>query len=194
MAEVKEMPAQTTCDIKSPLPEKADGPRQAVSTPLTDEGGAPILLRQFAREMDRLFENSGVRLPGLVGRGRELFRREVGLIPADWSPCIEVSEKDGLLLVRADLPGIEKDDIQVLHTSDNLVIRGERKHGARGEQTAYTYSECDYGNFYRSLPLPEGADATKSTAELQNGVLTVSIPVSRPTSLETRRIEIREKK
>ncbi len=197
MAEVKEMPVTKSQNPKEQeSPAKAVENRAASTTPTltANKGTAPVLLRHFAHEMDRLFENFGLRLPGFVGRGRELLRRETGLIPAEWSPCIDISENNGHLLVRVDLPGLSKDDIQVSHTDDTLVIRGERKQEQRDTRSGYAYSECEYGGFYRALPLPEGADASKSKAEYHDGVLEVSMPFSPHPERKVHRVEIQEKK
>ena len=137
-------------------------------------------MRRFAEEMDHLFEDfgfgSGSRLPSALTRGRELLRREAGLIPAEWSPRVDIQERDGQLVVRADLPGLSKDDIKVEIKEDMLSIQGERKQEKKEEREGYFYNECSYGSFYRAVPLPEGVDASKATAEFHNGVLEIAMP------------------
>lgn len=160
--------------------------------------GSPFaFIRRFAAEMERLFEDFGgeigVHMPGFPGRGHEL-RRQAGRVETEWSPHIDVKEHDGRLLVRADLPGLSKDDIKVELTEETLTIQGERKEEKKEEREGYSYSECSYGRFYRSIPLPEGVDTTKVTAEFQNGVLEVSIPQPRHPEPQARRVEVREKK
>jgi HSP20 family protein len=150
-------------------------------------------MRRFAEEMDRLFDEFGLRMPRLVGRGRELLRREAGPIPAEWSPRIDVKERDGRLVVRADLPGLSKDDIKVEVTDDQLTIRGERQQEKKEEREGYSYSECSYGSFYRAIPLPEGVEASKATAEFRDGVLEVAMPAPRPKAAPARRVEVQEK-
>ena len=117
-----------------------------------------------------------------------------GSSSAEWSPEVDVKEQDGRLLVRADLPGLSKDDIKVEVTDDTLTIQGERKEEKKEEREGYSYSECSYGRFYRAIPLPEGADTTKATAEFHNGVLEVGIPMPRLPEPQARRVEVREKK
>src|SRR5262249_29615588 len=134
---------------------------------------------------------SGWRLPSALTRGHELLRREAGLIPADWSPRVDILRREGHFLVRADLPGLTKDDVKVDVTNDTLTIRGERKQERKEEREGHAYSECTYGSFYRAIPLPEGADASKATAEFRNGVLEIAMPASTP---QARSVEIREKK
>ena len=75
-----------------------------------------------------------------------------------------------------------------------LTIEGERKDEKTGERQGYTYSECSYGSFYRSIPLPEGAEMSKATAEFRNGVLEVTMPVAPRPEPKQRRLEVREAK
>jgi HSP20 family protein len=154
----------------------------------------PAFMRRFAEEVDQLFEDFGLRLPGFFGRGRELLRREVGLIPAEWSPRIEILQKDGNLVVRADLPGIAKEDIKVEITEDRLTIQGERSQEKMEEREGYAYNECSYGSFYRAIPLPEGVETSKATAEFRNGVLEIAMPTPRLTETQARHLEIQETK
>ena len=104
-------------------------------------------------------------------------------------------QKDGNLLVRADLPGLTKEDIKVEVTDDTLTIQGERKQEKKKEEReGYSYSECSYGSFYRAIPLPEGVDPSKATAEFRNGVLEVTVPAPSHPEPKARRLEVREGK
>jgi HSP20 family protein len=207
MAEVKETvkpkaDGQQKSKEVAPLAERDERraerlARRASSRAL--RAGSPFaFVRRFAEEMDRLFEEYGVghglHMPGLLTRGHELLRREAGLVEAEWSPHVDVKEEGGRLLVRADLPGLARDDIRVEVTDDTLTIRGERKQETKEERGGYCYSECSYGRFYRAIPLPEGADTTKVTAEFHNGVLEVGIPLPPPPEPRSRIVEVREKK
>jgi HSP20 family protein len=153
-------------------------------------------MRRFAEEMDRLFEDFGaataLHKPSLWARGRDLLRS--GRLEAEWAPHIDVKEHDGRLIVRADLPGLTRDDIKVELTDDTLTIHGERRQEKKEEREGYCYSECSYGTFYRAIPLPEGVDATKVTADFHNGVLEVGIPSPPRPDSKARSVEIREKK
>lgn len=208
MAEVKEAPgakvevpqAQTkgTTDLAGRDVRRADRLARRTSSLALRAGSPFAFVRRFAEEMDRLFEDFGVEhglhMPGFLSRGHELLRREAGLVDAEWSPHVDVKEQDGRLIVRADLPGLAKDDIKVEVTDDTLTIRGERKAEKKEEREGYAYSECSYGRFYRAIPLPEGADTTKVTAEFHNGVLEVGIPLPPHPEPRARRVEVREKK
>jgi len=192
MNAVKEAPKPKTTNgsgITTPVVGQAPTvPQKAVPSPFT-------FVSRFAEEMDRLFGEFGVEsgwhVPSVFTRGRELLRRETGLVPAEWSPRVEVIEREGQYVVHADLPGLCKEDVTVEVTNQVLTIQGKRAQEKKEEREGYCYSECHYGSFYRAIPLPAGVDATKATADFQNGVLEVVIP--RPTSTEpkARRLEIR---
>jgi len=195
MAEVKEAPRPTTQN--GPGQTSTIAPRTS-TVPMMSHGNPFTFLRRFAREMDHLFDDFGVEsgwhMPRLLGRGRELLRREAGFIPAEWSPQVDVLERDGQFVVRADLPGMTKDDIKVEVNDDLLTIQGERKQEKKEERAGYCYSECSYGSFYRTIPLPAGAETSKATADFRNGVLEVSVPAPTRPEPKAKQVEVREAK
>jgi len=152
-------------------------------------------MKRFAEDMDRLFEDFEIRhgasMPRLLSRGRELFRREAGLVPADWSPQIDVKEKGGKIIVRADLPGMSKDDVQVEIRDGSLTIQGERRQESKEEHEGRQYSECSYGSLFRSIPLPEGIDPASADATFRNGVLEITMPAPKQASQTAHRLTVR---
>ncbi len=86
-----------------------------------------------------------------------------------------MAEIDGKLTVRADLPGMEKDDINVEIKDNRLTIQGERKNELEEEKEGFYRSERSYGGFCRSLALPENANIDDANATFKNGVLEVTI-------------------
>jgi HSP20 family protein len=194
MAEMKETTRATAEGAREPKTDVA--PTASPAAPAAWPGSPFEFMRRFAEEMEHLFEDFGFgwRVPRALTRGRELLRREMGLIPAEWSPRIDIQQKEGKLLVRADLPGLSKDDVKVEVGDDTLTIQGERKQEKKEERAGYSYSECSYGSFYRAIPLPEGADASKASAEFRNGVLEVIMPAASPPESKTRRLEVRDGK
>jgi len=134
-------------------------------------------------DMDRMFEGLGSTRPGLEGSARG------GFAPV-WSPAIDVIERDGALVVRADVPGLSSDDIRLEVRDGALVLEGERRQEIKveGEEGVYR-SERMYGRFSRVIPLPESADLDKAAARFENGVLEIEIPLRE--GAEGRRIEIR---
>lgn len=147
-------------------------------------------VRRFAEDMDRLFDEfNGYRFPNLFSREILPFRNEFQ--NAAWAPQIEVRRHNGDLTVRADLPGMTKDDVKVELTDEALTISGERKEEKEEKHEGYYRSERSYGTFYRQIPLPQGVDADKATATFTNGVLEVTIQVPK-TELRGRKLEIKE--
>lgn len=156
-------------------------------------GESPFgLMNRFAEEMDRLFEDFGMGRGWLAPRfGRELGPRGWGAMDqALWSPQVEVFEREGQLVVRADLPGLNKDDIKVDITGDALTIQGERKQEHEEKREGYYRSERGYGSFYRSIPLPEGVNAEEAKANFRDGVLEITIPAPQREQ-RRRRLEIK---
>lgn len=129
--------------------------------------GSPFgsLFQRWNEEMDRVFEDFG------FGRGR-LAR---GAEATQWSPQIEMLQRGNDLVVRADLPGLTKEDIHVDIADDTLTIRGERRQEQEEEREGWYRSERSYGSFYRSVPLPEGAIADSAKASFKDGVLEITL-------------------
>jgi HSP20 family protein len=109
-------------------------------------------------------------------------------VSGTWIPDIEVIERPNDILVRADLPGMQADDIEVSVDDGVLTISGEREQERREDEEGFVRTERVYGQFFRSIPLPEGADPERVEAQFRNGVLEVTVPVSRR---EGRRINVR---
>jgi HSP20 family protein len=131
------------------------------------------LMRRFTEEMDQAFESSG------------LSRRSGAGQMATWSPAVDVFERDGNLVIHAELPGLNKDDVKVEMIDGALVIRGESKREHEEQRQGLYRCERSHGAFYRVIPLPEGANLDQARAQFKNGVLEVSIPV--PQSQRNRR-------
>ena len=98
-------------------------------------------------------------------------------------------ERDGNLVVSAELPGLNKEDVKVEVTADGLIIQGERKREHEEDRGGVHRSERSYGSFYRSIPLPEGANIEQAKAQFNNGVLEVRVPIPK-SQQKTRQIPI----
>ncbi|MDQ3804987.1 MAG: Hsp20/alpha crystallin family protein [Acidobacteriota bacterium] len=167
--------------------------RREQSFPSLLTGSPFTFMRRFSEEMDRLFEDFGFGRGWLApSGGRDFFPTGFGDFGRDvWSPQVEVFEREGQLVVRADLPGLTKDDVKVEVTDGALTISGERKseHEEKGE--GFYRSERSYGSFYRRVPLPEGVNADDAHASFRNGVLEITMQAPQRQS-GARQLEITE--
>jgi HSP20 family protein len=158
--------------------------------------GSPFaFMRRFSEEMDRLFEDFGFGRGWLAPTfGRDLFPRGFSESGQNlWSPQVEMFEREGQLVLRADLPGLTKDDVKVEVTNDAISISGERKSEHEEKREGYYHSERSYGSFYRQIPLPEGVNADDANATFRNGVLEITMQApQRQTERSGRRLEIKE--
>jgi HSP20 family protein len=122
-------------------------------------------LSTLRREMDRLFEHFFDSGP------QRFWERSV-------EPAVEVSDTKDSVLVKAQVPGMSKDNIQVNITDDTLTLKGEMKEEEKKEDKNYYRQEFRYGAFTRTIPLPSPVQADKATAQLKDGVLEIRIPKS----------------
>jgi HSP20 family protein len=139
-------------------------------------------MRRFGEEMDRLF--------GDFGLGNGLTSTLTRGVPGFWAPQVEMVEREGQLLVRADLPGLTKDDVNVEIDNDAITIEGERRSEQKENREGFYRTERSYGKFYRRLPLPEGVDAQEATATFQDGVLEITMNAPQRTESKRRRVQI----
>jgi HSP20 family protein len=122
--------------------------------------------RDLQERMNRMFDDS---YRG-AGRGEDW-----GLGGA-WAPPVDIYEKDGNIVVKAELPGVDPKDVDVRVENNTLTIRGERKIDNEIKQEAYHRVERSYGTFTRSFSLPSVLDQEKIKAEFKDGVLQVTLP------------------
>jgi HSP20 family protein len=142
------------------------------------------MLERFADEVDRMFSDFG------LGRGwsRPGFATE-GL---SWTPRIDVSQRNNELVIRADLPGMNKDDVKVDVADDAITIQGERQREHEEERGGWYRTERSYGSFHRTVPLPEGAMTEQAKATFKDGVLEITMPAPPEQVTRGRRLEISE--
>ena len=93
-----------------------------------------------------------------------------------WTPSVDIMEKDGNLILRAELPGLTEKQIDLKLEGNTLTLKGERKMENEDKKGTYHRVESYYGSFTRSFRLPDTVDSDKINAEYKNGVLTVTIP------------------
>ncbi len=129
-------------------------------------------------ELERVMRDWNARFPRFF-RGSE--EEEI-------MPPVESYLKDGTLVVRADVPGLDPKDIEISVLHDILTIKGERKAEKEVKEKDYLRREVSYGSFERHMTLPQGAAIDKITATFKNGVVEVSIPV--PKEVEGKKIPL----
>lgn len=159
--------------------------RREQSTPISPFS----FMRRFSEDMDRLFGDFGFGGGFLAPSFGSDFDQMTSA--SLWSPQMEVFEREGQLVVHADLPGMTKDDLHVDLEDNQLIIHGERRNEREQNQEGVYHTERSYGSFYRSIPLPEGVDAEQANASFQNGVLEITVPLPQQKS-RGRRLEISE--
>jgi HSP20 family protein len=152
-------------------------------------GGPFSILRQMGDEMDRLF--SEFLNFGSLGRGRQSLGRSAPTGLATWMPQIEIFERGDQLVVRADLPGMKREDLQIEVQDGALVLQGERRSEHEENREGLYRSERSYGSFYRAIPLPEGVNPDDVHGNFKEGVLEVHMPLPKRQS-RGRRIELQE--
>lgn len=95
---------------------------------------------------------------------------------AEWNPRVDICETDGIYMIKADVPGVEKDDLKVCLDQGVLTIEGERRQEQREDHARLHRVERFYGHFARSFTLPADAEASGLVAEAHDGQLTVKVP------------------
>ena len=157
-------------------------------------GGGPFsVMRRISDEMDRLFEGFGFGRGGLGAESGWPAAYTTGAEQGAslWSPHLEMYERDGKLMVTADLPGVKKEDVKVEVDQDAIVIQGQRRLEQSSQERGYYRSERSYGSFYRTIPLPEGADPSTANATFRDGVLQITLQAPQKRS-SSRSLEIKD--
>lgn len=140
-----------------------------------DEQGRPLLepsdaFERLRHEMDLMFQTPGSAKRPHFG----VHWTSLGQGQGMWSPSVELSAQETDLIIRVDLPGVEKDAVQIELTTEGLVIEGERVPAVSSDRVFR--SERQYGKFYRHIVLPDAIDADHISATFRNGVLEVIVP------------------
>lgn len=143
------------------IPAYSDGTRKEADMPFELEPWRPFREAVSLRDaMDRLFEESVVTpAKGIAAM-----------------PKIDIKEKKDSVMVKAELPGVAEEDVEVEITDNVMTISGEKKEEKEEEKAGYYYKESHSGSFTRSFSLPSEVAAEKADAEMKNGVLLVTIP------------------
>ena len=146
------------------------------------------MTEEMDRMFDRVFGDFGWPRRSLLSRG--LFAPSTG--EELWAPRIEAFQKGDRFIVRAELPGLKKDDVQVELTDEALTIQGERREEREKEGEGYYHSEREYGRFQRTIPLPDGVITESAQASFKEGILEISMQAPPAETRGRRRLEIQE--
>ena len=119
-------------------------------------------------EMNRMFDE-------VFGSLARTGRRQQGEAPSQWAPALDVLQEDGDILVRAELPGVKLDDVDITYQNGVLTISGVRQAEEQKEGSGYYVRERRYGSFRRSMTLPQGTDESSIHARFEDGVLEVRV-------------------
>ena len=135
-------------------------------------------MMSFRREMDRLFDN--------------FFAEPFGWRNGDHSftPAVDLNETDSTITVKAELPGLDENNVEILLDERTLTLRGEKKDETERQENGFDIKESTYGRFERLIPLPTEVDEDKVTAEYKKGVLTVSLPKTESAKKARKKIKV----
>lgn len=117
--------------------------------------------------------------------------RRLSLAPSAWAPTMDLFEKNGALVVKAELPGVKKEDIEVKVEQGDLVIRGARTVESEVKEEEYYRMERSHGSFYRRIPLPFDVQAEQITADFTDGLLEVRVPRPKHEEPMAKKIEVK---
>jgi HSP20 family protein len=141
------------------------------------------MLNELQEEMGRRW---GKEWPGMPSA----LSRRASEMPTKWAPSIDVFEKDGNLIVKAELPGVKKEDVDVMLDYGDLLVRGERKAEHEVKDEDYYRMERSFGSFYRRIPLGFEVKPEQVHAKCTDGVLEIRIPKPAEAQAESQKIKV----
>ena len=110
------------------------------------------------------------------GHGLGLDREDSESRPVYWSPTVDVLDKENMIVINAELPGVEKKNVSVNLEKGILTLMGVRNNGSEAENKHYYRRERFFGKFHRAFKLPDTLDSEKIRADFKDGILTIEIP------------------
>ncbi|MDH3973793.1 MAG: Hsp20/alpha crystallin family protein [Deltaproteobacteria bacterium] len=152
------------------------------------EPGLPSTFEEMERDMARFFD--------------EMWRRPFSMFGRPWmpslrfpeaevsAPTVDIFREGNDVVVKAELPGMTKEDIDVTLTDDRITISGEKKKEEKVEEKDYYRYERSTGSFTRSFHLPEDVQSDKAKAKFKNGILEIKIPMTEEAKKKEKKVEI----
>src|SRR5882757_5082726 len=169
--------------------------------PFSDNRATPMrpevnFFGPLQREIDRLFDDfarlTTLGAPGSQNQQGSQDQQGSQNLVQNLVPRLDVTETEKEIVITAEMPGLERKDVEISIDDDVLTIRGEKKVESEQDDKNKNYhlSERSYGVFYRVLQLPPGVDPSKIEASMSNGVLKITIP--KPARSEPKKIEVKD--
>ena len=161
--------------------------------PIGDPQHSPFqFMRRMTEEMDRVFDRvfgdfAGLRRGGPASALGDSHSPQHAL----WAPRIEAFQNDSRFVVRAELPGLKREDVNVNVTDQAIILEGQRKSEQEETRDGFYHTERSYGSFYRAIPLPEGTITDSAEARFKDGVLEVTLQAPPSDVRRGRRVEIK---
>lgn len=109
---------------------------------------------------------------------------------SEWAPSVDISETAGEYLIRAELPAVKKEDLQITFDDGMLTVRGERRHNVDDKSEKFHRVESFYGKFSRSFTLPESVDSAAIKADSMDGVVTIHVPKTKTEAKKAIEIKV----
>jgi HSP20 family protein len=137
----------------------------------------------------RAMEDAFGRMPALFDRWPRSFDED-GASRVEWAPTVNISETETEYMIRAELPAIPKEAVEVTFDDGMLTISGERKQNKEEKTEKFHRVESFYGKFSRSFSLPDNVDSAAIRAESKDGVLSVHVPKIRAEKKKVAQIKV----
>ncbi len=138
-------------------------------------------LARFRDEMNRIFDNT------ILPYGGQLAQRW------GWAPSVDVRETETHVIVTADIPGVDPDELDINLSADQLVLSGEIRRQTNVDERGYKRIERHYGSFQRVIPLPAEVKPQEATADYKHGVLEVTIPKTEAGQRRTVKVKVNKR-
>lgn len=138
-------------------------------------------IEEFQDEMNRMIQNAFEDLGILESR------RSKYMI---WRPAVELNEKENEYQLKAELPGIDKNNIEIEIGEDAITLKAKSEHREEEKTETVCKSEFKYGQFLRTIPFPSTVDNKNAKAEYKNGILIITVPKSQEEQEKIRKINV----
>lgn len=166
---------------------KEGGKAKEETAPVPVRAGRLIPASPWEGELERFFDDiRHLAWPRWWRPERRLFRREAFI----QTPAVDVLDDKDQLVIKAELPGLSKEDVEVELTNSMLTIKGEKQREKEIKEEHYYRSEREYGSVYRSIELPVAVKAQEVKATFKDGVLEIRIPKTEEAKQKAVKVQV----